>query len=273
MRILKVMSFCTFKDPHTLDILDIHGNYQAAKNIKKSIIYICKENNILAEGIDVSAFVKKNIEQVFEELQYLNTMREKLVFLFERGFNPSAIINNGSLELKSYILDNFDKVNRLYNIFQVTVNQKVSIPLDQIKKIPEEVLEWNKNKETLILAGPTGIGKTTLAKALLPTGLLVRHLDKLKELSTLNNGFIIDDVDLKNKLSREETINLFDLDHDTQVNVKHSFVNIPAGTPRIVTTNHFSLDLLVPHDEYGAIKRRVKFIYYKSAPKSDLKND
>lgn len=261
--LIKCKKRTNIKDPRSLDILGVHGNYKPAKNIKKAIIYICKENDVFAEGIDIQAFLDKNIEQVFDEINYLDTMREKLVFLFEKGITIPHIIKKGSLSLRSYVLDNLSKTQRLYSIFHTIINRRIEIPIDQIHKIPEEVLDWDRKKHTLILAGPTGIGKTTLAKALLPNGLLVRHLDKLKDLSALNEGFIIDDINLREKLSREETINLLDIENDTQVNIKHSFAEIPAYTPRIITTNHFTLDLLIPNDEYGAIKRRVKFIYYR----------
>lgn len=103
--------------------------------------------------------------------------------------------------------------------------------------VPRGVSEWNRRETTLILMGPSNIGKTQLAKALFKNALLCRHIDKLKQFDRFqHDGIIFDDMSF-NHWPRESVISLLDLEEDSDINVKCSMVTIPAGTPRIITTN------------------------------------
>lgn len=116
---------------------------------------------------------------------------------------------------------------------------------------------WDREL-TLVLSGKTNCGKTELAIALFNgKGLLVRHLDKLKAFqSNYHTGIIFDDMCFTT-LSRENAIHLVDTYHESQINVKHSMVCIPARTPRIITTNMPDWRDIFPADPAGAIQRRV----------------
>lgn len=122
------------------------------------------------------------------------------------------------------------------------------------------VVEWNKEL-TLILWGPTNTGKTSLAKALLPNALFVRHIDALKDYKTGHyEGIIFDDMSFKHWPIGAQ-IHLVDTDNVSQINVKHSIAIIPEGTPRIITTNMmpgeiFSLNIHDP--EACPLTRRIQ---------------
>ena len=54
---------------------------------------------------------------------------------------------------------------------------------------------------------------------------------------------------------RESCIHLIDLEEEADINVKCGMVTIPAGTPRIITTNREAPEIFSSYDR--AIKRRL----------------
>lgn len=94
-----------------------------------------------------------------------------------------------------------------------------------------------KPKVLVVQGFKSDLGKTQIAKAKFKRPLTVRHVDKLKELDTgYHDGIVFDDMSFAH-WPRESVIALFDLEEDADINVKCSMVTIPAGFPRIFTTN------------------------------------
>jgi len=113
---------------------------------------------------------------------------------------------------------------------------------------------WERTR-TLILSGTTNTGKTSLAKALLPTALFISHIDRLREYNpAYYDGVIFDDMSFKH-LHREAQIHLVDTAEERDIHGRNVNGRLPAGTPRIITTNSDPFDVLFLHDP--AIKRRV----------------
>jgi len=107
---------------------------------------------------------------------------------------------------------------------------------------------------SLILSGESGLGKTSLAKALLPTALLVSHMDALKNYDpALYFGIIFDDMNFMHT-PREAQIHLVDTAEDRDLHCRHVTALLPKETPRIFTTNLGGGRILQLHD--AAIKRR-----------------
>lgn len=120
---------------------------------------------------------------------------------------------------------------------------------------------WDGATHTLVIYGATNLGKTSLAKALLPEALLTRHLDKLREYDpTRYKGIILDDMSFSH-LHRETQIALVDRHEDTQIHVRYSVAEIPAGTPVIITTNSLPSTILRMDDP--AIARRCHVVLMK----------
>lgn len=93
-------------------------------------------------------------------------------------------------------------------------------------------------KKSVILWGPSGIGKTCYAKAILPTALFVSHMDDLLRYDQgTHDGIIFDDMSFMH-LPREAQIHMFDCDEPRSIHCRYSVAMIPAGTKKIFTTNN-----------------------------------
>lgn len=125
--------------------------------------------------------------------------------------------------------------------------------------------DWPES-QTLFLFGRTGTGKTEWAIQHFKRPLLVRHKDQLRKLQGGGyDGIIFDDFDVKH-WPRTAVIHLFDLSRPSGIDVKHGHVVIPAGLPRVVTSN-FTYDKVTPEDDSGAIERRLYLLNIETLDK------
>lgn len=116
---------------------------------------------------------------------------------------------------------------------------------------------WDATMTTLYLFGAANVGKTTLAKALLPKAMMTRHLDLLSKYKGSGyHGIILDDVKLKHKGSfRESELAVLERVDATQIHIRYKVAEIPPGTPMIITSNLEPSESMSMHD--AAIARRV----------------
>lgn len=99
-----------------------------------------------------------------------------------------------------------------------------------------------------------GTGKTALSKALLPNALLVNHVDRLREyMTSQRKGVIFDDMNFLH-YPRESHIHLTDTGEDRDIHGRNVNGMLPAGTPRIFTTNNSPAGILNVSDP--AVARR-----------------
>lgn len=126
----------------------------------------------------------------------------------------------------------------------------IVVDMDSFGTIPQ----WDPNT-TLLIWGPPGKGKTTLAKNLIENPLFISHMDKLKDFDpTTHGGIIFDDMSFAH-FPRTAQIALVDVENDRQIHVRYTYAEIPAGTKKIVTTNDFPEHIFLFGDE--AIRRRL----------------
>lgn len=126
-----------------------------------------------------------------------------------------------------------------------------AVGLDKFGDLPE----WSPGK-ALILWGPSGAGKTSLAKALLPTALFVSHVDQLKSFDPSENGGIIfDDMSFLH-WPQDAQIHLVDYDDSRAINVRYVYATIPEQTKKIFTSNKYPYEIF--NTLHDAIKRRVQ---------------
>ena len=225
-----------------------HPNIQSVRSPKSVIKYVCKDGkyvtNMSQTTIDEAIRNNVKVGDLYQEamLKAKESLEEGMKVLEHSKTFRDLAIHGEAIER------NLGKQKRQKTEPKFTLDKfKVSF-------------EWDKTR-TLVLWGPTNTGKTSLAKALLPNALFVRHIDALKEYKTgMYEGIVFDDMSFKH-WPREAQIHLLDTDNVSQINVKHSIAIIPEGTPRIITTNLLPQEVLslnMMSTEECALYRRVQ---------------
>jgi len=101
---------------------------------------------------------------------------------------------------------------------------------------------WDRERYALVMVGTTGTGKSNFARKYAfkcPCVVSGTRLDGLKAFDKKrNDGIVYDEMDFGNH-SPELQLQLTGVEDTVQVNVKMTFVEIPAGTPRIFVLNKF----------------------------------
>lgn len=143
-------------------------------------------------------------------------------------------------------------ISRLQNLLSVPVHQEYT--LSQFIAAPVDLTT------SVLIYGPTKMGKTHFALAHFTNPLLVRHMDDFANLSSKNDGIVIDELEFRHLPSFAALINLTDLKFKCSVHVRYTVAHIPAGMRRIFTAMRpdiFEIDGLTS-DQRAAIARRVR---------------
>jgi len=154
------------------------------------------------------------------------------------------------------LLTRYDTIERGLTIHRARVmRQKTPVrPLSDFPLAPSVPDNW----KNLFLNGPTGLGKTQFAKALLPEATIVSHTDQLRTVD-FSKGIIFDDFAISH-WPPAAAIHLLDWDEPRGINVKHGHVVIPPHTRKIFTFNdrfHSWCPKEASSDQIAAMERRV----------------
>lgn len=188
----------------------------------------------------------------------------RILCLLGRGLTIKQIIDEGSWDFKAYCMKHKDLIDKMINNWR-KFNQDATVyhTMDEFKGPVQKLFEaWDPKHETLVLKGPSNMGKTELAKAALKllTGkapLFCRNLNKLR-FRDQHQAFILDDMNLYT-MNRCKAIALTDVENESDIRILFGIHTIDAGTPRIFTTNEEYYEYF-PTDETGALERRVRWI-------------
>lgn len=126
-----------------------------------------------------------------------------------------------------------------------------------------------KEVDSMLLYGPSGMGKTERALTMFKRPLLVRSLDSARDYHPDRyDGIVFDDVSLSH-LSPEEKIHLLDGDHIGSVRCRYANGTLPKHTKRIFTTNRAPNDFFtggsaIDPEQLVAFKRRIKIYHVAS---------
>lgn len=153
----------------------------------------------------------------------------------------------------------------------LTISSKVQERLGALVPLPPvqecfplelfgETPQWDQSK-VLILTGRSGLGKTELARSLLPTAVFCREIEDIRGMTSESVGLIFDDMTFmgdphtgKGEWPPEKQIHLCDWNHPSSIRLRYKNFTIPAHTPKIITSNKLAREVLDIHNE--AIRRR-----------------
>lgn len=117
--------------------------------------------------------------------------------------------------------------------------------------------EWESERKSYVVRGPTGIGKTSWCKKWAPKpALFVSHIDALRQFRpNYHVSIIFDDVSFCH-MPPQTQIHICDYEDTRQIHMRHRVQQIPAGVHKFFTINP-------PYNvfcEMAAIERRCVFI-------------
>lgn len=229
---LELNKCCDIKNARFFDWNGFHPNFEIAKSPSAVQRYCKKDSDYITNMVFGTAERARELAkrgEIEDALRLIMEEQPREILNLERWKKGFKIV--ARLSSKSTILKSDFKFLRVAGIDK-----------------------WDRTKKALVLWGPSCLGKTQYAKQLFKNPLFVRHTDKLKQFcSYKHDGIIFDDMNFSH-WPRESCIHLLDLDEDADINVKCSMVTIPAGTPRVITTNNQPSDIFSAFDK--AIRRR-----------------
>lgn len=126
--------------------------------------------------------------------------------------------------------------------------------LESFRNLPDIPEDWH----VLYLWGASGVGKTQLARALLPGATVVRHRNQLVS-ADLSVGVIFDDFGVSH-WPTTSVIHLLDWDEASGIDVKHGMVEIPRHTRKVFTYNdspEMWMPALCSPEQRTAVRRRM----------------
>lgn len=114
-------------------------------------------------------------------------------------------------------------------------------PKKEKKKFDLESFPWHplilEAGKSWLLWGDSGIGKTSYVRSRFPDFLWVTHMDDLATFDEGEHGGIIFDDMCFTHLPRTAQIHLVDQDDDRTIHIRYMTAHIPAGTPKVFTSN------------------------------------
>lgn len=232
------------------DGTNYHGNYQSVRSRSRVLKYVTKDGQYLTNLGDLVPSTTNPWKRA-RELAASEGLAAAINFLEEEPKTSRDLCMNGDRILKNLSTLSTKRLKIIYDLSTFGWN-----------------VPWDSSGTTLLLYGATNLGKTALAKALLPEGLLIRHIDKLRDYSSgAYKGIIMDDMAFSH-LHQEAQIALLDRGEDTQVHVRYSVAEIPAETPVIITTNRMPFEVFTIAN--GAIRRRLTIVLVQGVGKYTL---
>ena len=248
--------------------LVIHGKYESIRSSKAVLDYVLKGGDYLT-NIDL----KKLDIPKYDELYNIckdKGVEDALIFFIET-FSKSFVLKNYTKILKNLtsIKSHFENLeaSKVLKYKQKEYDlSNFKIPLN-FKEFLDSYLNTDlKNKITVVLMGPSGIGKTLISKAIFKSFcdsseiFIAKNKNDLKKLNIRKHKvFIMDDMDYS-EFTEEEFLHLCDPSEDASLRVLYDNIAIPGGIPRIITANYLS-------KEFGreGIARRIYLIYLKNS--------
>lgn len=223
------------------------GKYEPVKNKHKVIAYIIKDMDL---GTGEIPLKNTNMMLPIVDFVYYDSPEDHLVAVLEKEGLGGALSTLASCYKKLIIKKGTTIVSNLKlldDLKQKILSKSLERihDLSEFKNVPVEIIEWGRQEPpttSLIIHGPSNTGKTELAKTIIKS--MGRELIFCRDRNSLRNesirtglsGIVYDDVHL-NDLSREEIIHMLDVENTSHIRVLYGVVTIPAGIPRIFTTN------------------------------------
>lgn len=240
--------------PKAMEILGYHPNIRThqpgkstyAESVIRMWKYPQKEDTTPLKWGTEPAMKRSRKDLAIEAISIAETQSVSEAILFMKQQEPFEVIKNyTAIERNLTLMRQAAKRTcpPAHSLTEFKPNIQASIP--------EEL-------KSLYIWGPSGIGKTQLARAILPEANVISHTDQLRGCD-FSKGVIFDDFGVSH-WPVTAVIHLCDWEVERGINVKHGHVLIPAHTRKIFTYNN-CIEYWMPSnaspEQQIAVKRRL----------------
>lgn len=220
------------KSQNYFDFQGFHPSIEATRNFRASKSYVMKEDLTPLEWggqSDVTETCYEWVNDMTEGEFFEKCLREKVPFQYA------------------------DHAWKLSKKPKLTLNEEEVVLTNMIATLRDFEWDWSQ-KLSLVVSGPSGIGKTTWVKWRAPKpALWVTHMDNLHEFREgYHKCIVFDDMSFDN-WKVEHQIHLVDIFDTRSLHTRYRAITIPAGVPRVFTTN--VQHLFHPEQQ---VQRRIK---------------
>ena len=206
-------------------------------------------------------YMEKEDPDVYGNIDVKNTKEED--FLMACDYVKQCKNKRDIYKPSPHLMVISSKVMFFENLWASTAQKAATV----IKYKPEQFQEpmLTDLSISILVQGPSGIGKTQWALAHFEKPLLVSHMDKLKDFDPeSHDGLVFDDMSF-NHLHAEAIIHLLDNANDRDLHARYEIASIPAGTKKIFC--HNKVNIFIPEKgvdegQLVAIKRRYKLVQF-----------
>lgn len=229
-----------FTNAREWDLGERHCNIQRCRHLGASIKYIKKD---FLDYADAGTFdLKEDLWEHFENLKSELQVMEKCA------------------ELRCIHHTNY--WSRRWKLYKMTLTESAPIRgLDEFT-VPVAVNDWilNHDNKSLILIGPSGLGKTSLARSVADTLGDFLWCPERQALSAYGgeNCIVFDDLDL-HSVARTTVLNFIDIEQCRSFRVLYGSVAVSAGVRRIFSSNSLA-DLFGDKCFLPEVQRRITVV-------------
>lgn len=272
------------KNPNRWDLVNgdkvYHGDYEAARSEPNSLNYLAKNltDEDRKEKLPTKFIISDRLELLLNNEGKVLKYDEAVMALAKQGRIDEAMAMYEKRYPAKYILIH----DKLRASLRSLALQSLGLAAPKFKLSDfiyspwiKNIIETIKNKKTVVLYGPSGIGKTQFILTLLTeilglTPLVINNFDALRNYKEhIHTAIVYDDCAGWDTKSIEEVVKLVDSETPTTHSIKHSSVNIPVPTPKVVIGNppipakFFGIKAF----EHPVGRRVVIFILNEDSPK------
>lgn len=228
------------KDATFLDIQyqekTYHGNYQPVRSLPNVVQYVCKAGDFITDLTNIRQGKLLTTKEILIEraldIGVSNALIEHCKQLPDKAL-PNLSLTSAKAFFKS-----------LADLKQQEEAYKLDTPFglqDFDLKSNKELQEWILNPaKTLVLAGPSGVGKTQFCKAYAQDkalkALVVNHTEDFKKLDDKHECVIVDDANM-HQLDATQLLAVIDNTVQKTLRVLYAAVSKKPGLTQMLTMN------------------------------------
>lgn len=227
-----------------------HAQCVEAKSLNGALDYVCKSDTATDVPLIVGDIPQK----------YKNVVEGKRVFGLTAMMNEAIIAPDYNTAIQTckklnygeYIKNKKGIQSELAEVFTPTLKPQ---PITNFNIQLVNKITFHGRQQSVLLIGPSGVGKTQLAMAMFKNPLVVTCKQDFGKLCASHDGIVIDDLPWSNH-APETVLRLLNTEIPQSIDIKYGCAFIPPGTRKIFTLN--SAEQFWPREMIAVVEEAIR---------------